>query len=362
MKRISVWMALLLIASLLFCAASCGNGEAEKPESYSAVDYGELVLDKYVKVGQYKDLEIKMAPVSINMNIIEEALKDIVEAETTVETYETPVTDRVTEYGDYVEISYKAYFNGEYYAAGSSDSVCILLAEDNGFFEWLDDDLYGIMPGTTVETKGTLPTDSYYGVHSGEEGVFAITLEEIRAHHHIPVLTDEMVAEHTEYSSIDAYSEALYDQLYQEAEEKLENEKLVAVWNHILENAEVLEYPDQQVMYYYTSYRANIEAEADVYGHSYEEHLEAIGLTDEDVMSKSKSLVYEELVFYYIVKEENYSVTDEEYSAGVAKYAEEQGMTVEQMETYYDRDYIMDNILWDKVLLTLKDITTFVFE
>ena len=361
MKRIFVAVALLLTVALLACTVSCGGGN-EEDEIYYAINYDELALEEYVKVGQYKDLEITMSPVSINMNIIEEALKDIIEAETTVETYETPVTDRITEHGDYVEISYKAYFDGEYYAAGSSDSVCILLAEDNGFFEWLDDDLYGIMPGTTVETKGTLPTDSYYGAYSGEEGTFVITLEEIRAHHHIPELTDEMVAKHTEYDSIDAYGTALYDELYQEAEATLENEKLVQVWTKIMESAEILEYPEQQVMYYYTSYRANIEAEADQYGHSYEEHLEAIGVTDEDVMDKSKSLVYEELVFYYIVRAENYSINDEEYAAGVAKYAAEQGMTVEQMETYYEKDYIKDNILWDKVLLALKDMTTFVFE
>ena len=70
----------------------------------------------------------------------------------------------------------------------------------------------------------------------------------------------------------------------------------------------------------------------------------------------------EELVFYSIVKAEGLSISDEEYEEGVADYAEAQGVTVEEMEEEYGRDYISDALLWDKVIYTLFETTTFVSE
>ena len=364
MRHISFVTLLALVLCLSVWAVSCGNGTPEETEAetYVEIDYGAIDFDQYIKVGQYKDLSLVMSPVSINMNIIEQAFQKIIDAETTVDTYETPVTDRVTQKGDYVEISYKAYFDGVYYAAGSSDSVSILLLEDNGFFEWLDDDLYGIMPGTTVETVGTLPNNTYYGDYAGKEGTFLITLINIKAHHNIPELSDELVAKYTDYATMDEYYAALYEPLYEAAEETLEAEKISKVWQTVLESSEVLEYPEQQVMFYYTTYRNNIMSEANLYGHTYEEHLEAIGLTDEFVMARSKDLVLEELVFYTIVEKEGFSISDEEYAEGVAQYAEDQGLSVEQLETEYGKDYIKDNLLWDKVMFALRDMTTYTFE
>ena len=361
MKHISASVALVMVLCLLMSMVSCGD-EAEEEEIYTSIDYATLDFDQYVKLGQYKDLELTVSPISVNMSEIEDTLQNMIDKETTFEEYSEPVTDRMTEAGDYVEINFKAYFDGQLYEGVSADGVAILLADNNGFFEWMDDDLYGIMPGTTVETIGVLPEDSYYGDYAGKEGTFVITLVSIKAHYTIPELTDAFVAERTDYDTVEAYCKAMYDTLLAEATEAAEAERLSLMWETVLENAEILEYPEQQVMYYYTVYRSNIEAEADTYGHTYEEHLEAIGLTDEDLTEGAKSLVLEELVFYAIVKAERFSISDTEYAEGVVKYAEIRGMTVEQLEAYYDKAYIADNLLWDKVMYALRDMTTFITE
>ena len=79
-------------------------------------------------------------------------------------------------------------------------------------------------------------------------------------------------------------------------------------------------------------------------------------------MQGAQELVAEELIFYTIIKNEGYTISDEEYQTGVAKYAAEQEMSVTQFESYYDHDYIVENLLWDKVMYTLRDMTTFTFE
>ena len=362
MKRISFVLALMLALCLMGGLVSCGDEKETEQETYTEIDYDVLDLGEYVTLGAYKGAELTIPAVSINMNAIESALQEMVDKDTTFEEYATPVVDRLTQAGDYVEINFDVYFDGILYEAGSADGVALLLDDNNGFFEWLDDDLYGVMPGTTVTTKGVIPEDGYYGNYAGQEGTFEITLVSIKAHYNIPELTDELVAKHSDYDSVEEFRQSMYDDLYAEAEEKLEANKLSAAWSEVLKNAEILKYPEQQVMYYYTVYRNNIMTDADKYGHAYEEHLEAIGLTDEEVMEGARELVAEELVFYAIVEAEGYTISDEEYTEGVAEYAERQGISVEQMESYYEKDYIIDNLLWDKVMYALRDMAVFTFE
>lgn len=363
MKRISLALALILALCMLGGLVSCGgDGEETELETYTEIDYDALIFNEYVTLGQYRGAELTIPPVSINMNAIESALQKIVDEETTFEEYPTPVTDRATEAGDYVEIDFDVYFDGQLFEAGCARGVALLLDDNNGFFEWLDDDLYGVMPGATVTTKGIMPEDGYYGSYAGQEGTFEITLVSIKAHYNIPALTDELVARHSEHSTVEAFREAMYNELYAEAEETLEANKLSAAWTAALKGAEILKYPEQQVMYYYTTYRNNIMTEANKYGHTYEEHLEAVGLTDEGIMEGARELVAEELVFYAIVEAESYSISDEEYETGVAEYAARQEMSVEQFEAYYEKDYIIDNLLWDKTMYALKDMAVFTFE
>ena len=359
MKRIFLICAVAVLCALI---VSCGGNKEPDWDSYTEIDYSAINLADYVTLGQYKDLSLTVPYVSINMNAIEESLKKMAEAETTLQEFDTPITDRLTEAGDYVEINFDAYFDGELYESAGARGVALLLDDDNGFFEWLDDDLYGIMPGTTVETTGVMPEDGYYGSFAGKEGRFVITLVSIKAHYSIPQVTDAFIAERTEFSTVEAYRQAMYDEMYAEAEKMMEDQKIAAVWTAIKENAEIIEYPEQQVMYYYASYRKNIQAEADKYGHAYEEHLEAIGLTDEDVRNKALDLVMDELVFYSIIEAEGYTVNDEDYAQYIVKYSDEQGISVEELEKLYDREYILENMLWDKVLLTLTEQTEFAFE
>ena len=115
-------------------------------------------------------------------------------------------------------------------------------------------------------------------------------------------------------------------------------------------------------MFYYTSDRSYYESVAEEYGYTYEEYLAACGVDDAYVKKMVEDVIREEIVLYSIAKAENIVVSEEDYAEGLAYYAEAQGVTAEELEAEYGREYIESNLLWDKVIYALFDTTTFITE
>lgn len=357
MKHLKKVLIILLVFLMTLGAAACGEKTPEE-ETYTMMDLMNTDLSQYVNVGQYKGLDFEVDPVTVSEREIDAVVQELVDSKTTYEQYETAVTNRAAAKGDYCEINFKGYLDGELFEGGTANGVSILLGENNGFIDWFEDDLYGVMPGNTVESTGKFP-DDYHEEYAGREVTFVITLVSIKGHYTIPELTDAFVADLTEYNSIVAYRNAIRDALMSEAVNEAMLKNYSIMWEHILENATYIELPRQQVMYYYTANRSYYESVAAQYGCTYEEYLETVGGTDADIMTAAENTVKEELVFYAIAQLENASIDDIEYAEGVAKYAEAQGVTVEQLEQAYSKEYIIDNLLWDEVIYSLAAQNTF---
>ncbi len=354
--------AILMLLCILAGSVACGKKDTFEDMHYESVDYMALDLSPYIKMGEYKGIEVKVKPFSLDDSSIEEDLQNMIASKTTFNEYAIPVTDRVTEAGDYVEINFKGYLDGELFEGGSADGAAIMLADNNGYVDWLEDDLYGVMPGTTVQTTGTFPEDYHYSEFAGKEVTFEIKLISIKGHYTIPTLDDAFIAENTEYETLEEYRTTKYNALLAEAEKEYENVKIEAMWEAVMKKAEIIELVEDQVMFYYSTYRRNANEYAQMYDYTYEEYLAAVGIEDSEFKENAEALVKQEMIFYAIVKAEGYTVTDEDYAKGVKELAEGQGMTVEELEQAYDKAYISDNILWDNVMRTLTDLTVFVTE
>ena len=356
MKKLKKISALLLVLIMVAGAVACGK---EESVAYSEMDYMTTDLTPYVTLGQYKGLTLAADPIVVTDADVEAMVQNLVSNNSTYEEYEEPVTDRLTEAGDYLLIDFAGFMEGEQFEGGTAEGANILLAEDSGYIEWFEDDLYGVMPGTVVETTNFFP-DDYYEEFAGKEVTFKITVQSIVGHYTVPELTDEFVKSNTGCETVDAYRELVREALLANATETANQSRYQILWEAILANATIHSLPEQQVMFYYTSDRSYYESVAEQYGYTYEEYLEACGATDADVMKMVEDAIREELVFYAIVKAENISVNDEEYAEAATGYAEVEGVTLEELEATYGYDYIAEAVLWDKVIYTLFDLTTFI--
>lgn len=357
MKLIKIISVLLLVLGLLLCGVSCGDEEV----TYSQMDYMTEDLTPYVTLGQYKNLTLTADPISISDQDVEKTLQSLVDSKTEYVEYEEPVTDRPTEAGDYLLIDFAGYMEGELFEGGTAEDANILLAEESGYIDWFDDDLYGVMPGTVVETTNCFP-ENYYEDFAGKEVTFKITVKAIVGHYTVPELTDEFVKSITGCESVEAYRELVRATLLERATQAANTERYQIMWKAIMENATIHSLPEEQVMFYYTSNRSYLEATAEEYEYTYEEYLEACGVDDAYVKTMAEDRVREELIFYSVVKAENLNISDEEYAAGVEAYAEANGVSVEELEEQYGKEYIADSLLWDEMIYTLFETVTFVSE
>ena len=74
----------------------------------------------------------------------------------------------------------------------------------------------------------------------------------------------------------------------------------------------------------------------------------------------SKNYVKDDIIFFSIIKSENITVSDDEYAEGLAEYAIQQGVSGEELEEMYTKDYIRECLLWDKMMVYLASQNTFV--
>lgn len=346
----------LLLAVLILCATACG-----KEETYTLMDYMEEDLTPYVTLGQYKDLTLAADPIVVSDAQVEEYLKSLISARTTYEEYDEPVTDRLTEAGDYLLVDFMGFIEGEQFEGGTAEGRNVLLADGNGYIDWFDDELFGVMPGTVVETTNFFPEDYYENV-AGKEVTFKITVHGIVGHYTIPTLNDEFIKAETGYETVEEYRTLIYEAFLAEATQEANLTRYQIMWDAIMNNATIHSLPEEQVMFYYTSDRSYYESVAAEYGYTYEDYLAACGVDDSYVKEMVEDVIREELVLYSIVKAENISLTEEDYAEGLAYYAEVQGVTAEELEAKYGREYIESNLLWDKVIYALFDTTTFITE
>lgn len=379
--KMSFVKLLALMLALCFCVAlaACGNSDettdsadttateetkdlaGEDGDTYVQMDYMAEDLSKYVTPAQYKGLEIKAIRPIVTDADIDAELQAMVDANTTYEPYEVHVTDRVTQRGDFVNIDYVGTMDGEVFEGGSNEGDSIVLAENNGYIDWFEDDLYGIMPGTTVVSTGKFP-DDYHEHLAGKEVSFEITLNYIAGQYTIPELTDEFVKEMTGRETLEEYKQFLREVLQAESDANYEISKFQTMWQEILDKSEVIILPQSQVMYYYTSQRSMYEAYAAQYGYTYEEFLAQAGATDEYIVELMEARVKEEILFYSIVKAEGLEVTQEDYANGIIQYAADQGMSESALVEQYGEDYIRECVLWDKMMVYLASQNTFIEE
>jgi hypothetical protein len=80
-----------------------------------------------------------------------------------------------------------------------------------------------------------------------------------------------------------------------------------------------------------------------------------MGWTEESLMENARLYTKGDLAFNAISQKENVGISEDEYLAGLAKYAASAGAEPAVLESYYGKDYIMENLLWDKVLLSIYE-------
>lgn len=127
----------------------------------------------------------------------------------------------------------------------------------------------------------------------------------------------------------------------------------IVLWNAIINNAEILKYP-QDALFYYTDQTSRRYAHYAEEGNmTYDEMLTSLGITQEDIEAEAMRLVKDDLVQLAIIEAENIELTDEEKARLLDKYVAQYVNVYGYSEEYVREnltDEIYSSMLYDKML------------
>ena len=161
----------------------------------------------------------------------------------------------------------------------------------------------------------------------------------------------------------EAYQESVRQDLEDSAKESQKSEAQQKLLQMVYDNATIDGYPEENLQYtikratdYYTWL-------ASMYGMSLDDYLTNYGMTQEEFQEQiqpvAEEALGEEMTLLAIAKEEGIEVSDEEYQAGLERYAEAQGTDdPSTLEEAYGENYIKNSLLQEKVLDFLYENAT----
>ncbi|MCD7824431.1 MAG: FKBP-type peptidyl-prolyl cis-trans isomerase [Clostridiaceae bacterium] len=229
-------------------------------------------LTKYIKLGQYTDLEVS---IGVTQEELQVEIDSLLEEYTTYEKIKTGSAED----GDMVYAEYTGYVDGT-----RQDEVCGSDYVEIGLGDWswlpgYEEALIGMKPGEekqiTVDMQEGVTGDDAVDGHQVE---LHIVLKYICGDAIVPEYDDAFVASISNYDTTQEYDQMLTEQL----EEEYEEEKAEYSWSEALDNAKVKSYPEdlmedaeQEVLQGYYDM-------AEIYGISADEAFQMVGCETEE--------------------------------------------------------------------------------
>ena len=364
-KAISIIAAALAIAaSTATSMASCkndGEGEGSGSESESAsetpaasesesetpevpeFDFMSEDLTKYIILGDYKGMEVK---IPAKTELTDDDVQLQIDYDLIGSKIYNEVTDRAVTKNDIVYISYKGLMDGEEFEGGTGTKDMFTIFNGGGFIDGFADGIIGAMPGKEVAVELKFPED-YYEELAGKPVTFMVTVKHI---YEAKELTDEVIKELTgkdDYTA-DKLKEEYRTLMQEQIDAQYDEYKIAATWEKIIDNITEIELPRDLVEGYYNMDVEYYKTYAALYGMTYEQMLDYVGMTDDELYARAHDNVLGDMVVYSIVKAENITITDEEYSERLKELTEGSDYSEEDYLKAYGKEKLMEMFTYTK--------------
>ena len=325
-----------------------GSSSDFTPVDAEPYDYMANDLTGFIKLGEYTGLPVtKQSAV-----LTDEEFEDEIDAMLDSYSYYETITDRQVEEGETVLADYSGYLDGVQFDGGTATNQTITAASGTGYIEGFAEAFIGQMPGVEFDFDVTFPADYGNADLAGKEVTFVCTVHSIEGDELIvPELTDEFVAETFGYNNVEEFRILFRESVEKQKAYYVESSMYSDLWLKVVDNAEVLGYPETEVDRIYGERRTMYEEYAGYYGVDYDTFMtNYVGMTDSELYTESEKYVKEDLVMYQLIKELNFELSDADYADGMAFFADYYGMAEEELKSYYGEETIRTTILWQELM------------
>lgn len=281
----------------------------------------DYVQSGNLKLGNYEGLEVDTEPTEDE--ILEAMEEDLVKM--------TKDHKGKIKKGDYVCVTYKGYMDGQEYEELSDQDV-VLRVGDYYMEKAFEDSLIGKKPGDVVTPSVTY--DDSYEELSGETVDYKITIKGRFDDYYADKFSKG------KYPTVKKYIANIEETL--RAQNRTAESAGEAVWDSVMEDSEVLKYPEGAVEEETVNTKKQYESFAEMQGVSYEDLLEQFGMTEEGFEEIAQDTVKERMIAKTIMAKEQLVLDDaayQKYLLDSMEETEESGKTLDELENEYKEGY-----------------------
>lgn len=172
-------------------------------------------------------------------------------------------------------------------------------------------------------------------------------------------IDDEWVTEHTDYNTLSELREAVRDSLQRSFDAKEESDLEDMLFSLVLEDSEILSYPEKRYREIANEFRSSVERYAESNDLTFSEYLSKLGYSEEEFGRReeeyTKEILEREMVLQAICEKEGLRIGDEIFE----KYLDDlvQLLGVKDKETLirvYGEDEVNEIVVWNEVTDLLK--------
>ena len=314
----------------------------------------KVTVEPEVKLGQYKDLEVKARSTEVTDEEVDAEIKKLQEQQAELVLKE----DQPAAEGDTVVIDFEGKVDGVAFDGGKGENYSLELGS-NTFIPGFEDQLVGHKAGETVEVNVTFPEEYHAEDLKGKDAVFETTIHEVKTKE-LPELDDEFAKD------VDEEVDTLVE-LKAKTRERLEAQKQNAakeaiqeeVIDKAVENAEIGEIPgamiEEDVHRQMDQYLAGLQQQ----GISADMYYKLTGSSEEDLHKQFESgaqkRVKTNLVLEAIVAAEDIKASEEEINAEIKELAAQYGMEEAAVRSALSDDMLNHDIAIRKVVKEMTD-------
>ena len=314
----------------------------------------KVTVEPEVKLGQYKDLEVKARSTEVTDEEVDAEIKKLQEQQAELVLKE----DQPAAEGDTVVIDFEGKVDGVAFDGGKGENYSLELGS-NTFIPGFEDQLVGHKAGETVEVNVTFPEEYHAEDLKGKDAVFETTIHEVKTKE-LPELDDEFAKD------VDEEVDTLVE-LKAKTRERLEAQKQNAakeaiqeeVIDKAVENAEIGEIPgamiEEDVHRQMDQYLAGLQQQ----GISADMYYKLTGSSEEDLHkqfeSGAQNRVKTNLVLEAIVAAEDIKASEEEINAEIKELAAQYGMEEAAVRSALSDDMLNHDIAIRKVVKEMTD-------
>ncbi len=313
MKRKSLYFILIGTMAASSLLGGCSMGEQKGLETDD------------LTISQYKDLEVDASKEG------DEITNEEVESQitSTLKNYAESAADGYeVQDGDTVSIEYVGKIDGETFDGGSTTGPTDLVIGSNTYIDGFEDSCIGHKKGDTFDWNGAFPEDYGNTDYAGKDVTFTITIDDIKVD---PELTDELVQEISDTSkTVKEYKKEVKKNLEDAAKESAEENFESSVWQLVMDNTTVNNYPEDEVDELCDSAIEQYKSYAEAYDMTYEDLVQnyqnqTVEEFESDLEESAKNVVKQQMVVDAIAEKEKIEPTKKEYKKMYKKIASTYG-------------------------------------